>query len=216
MGRPTMTPAAVLERISRMRVGGFRALRGAMQRRSAPIRVRKAPPAFLRCALVGALTAITLGLAPEASAQPLRLAVVVDGAAGVQHARAVREIRETLTRDSGLSTFSLTTLAARRQRPDAVITVSFARRGDVQVMYWDRNGRADSLEAPVPGRGRRAYTAAASLSAALLRRHLPRLRATLPSRVSHDRNGLSWLTKAEIRRMKKRVRRTSELTLRDF
>jgi hypothetical protein len=78
---------------------------------------------------------------------------------------------------------------ARRQslEPDALVTVATDRAHAVQVMYWDREGRTDSLASPSPATAEQLSAVVLALSSALIERHrqdtsgAPAMRMTMGS-----------------------------------
>lgn len=179
----------------------------------------------LWCVVVaGALLSAPVIAQPRQGTAP-RMAVVVESGQG--SSLGVR-IRALLSEDSGILVQSLEAFANQGQRPDLVVTITVSAGREIHVMYWDRLGVADSLDAPVPKAAANIGLVAASLSAALVRRNLPALTAALKEDPTfphygargHARSELSSLSPAQLRlflsRLADRSPRTDRLTVADF
>lgn len=108
------------------------------------------------------------------------IVVVVESPFGI---RGASELRQALATDNCVI---LSPSEARRRsvEPDALLTVATDRARAVQVLYWDRDGRLDTLAAPAPDTAEQLSAVTLALSSALLERH----RNDTPSVAAEIRN----------------------------
>lgn len=129
--------------------------------------------ASMRALVVGMLGLGLLLSSSKASADTLKIAVVVESEGGLPNAK---RLRTALKSTSSTSIVSLSDLA-KGESPAAIVTVAVDAQDHVHVLYWDRSGASDLLSAPLPANASHVTAVVRALASAVLKRNLDTLRA---------------------------------------
>ncbi len=123
------------------------------------------------------------------------IVVLVTDTAGT--AVAVDKLRADLGAKLGIRLVLAREASVEARHPVALLSISVDKSSVVSVLYWDRNGEPDFLSAPAPAAADRLDTVIATLSAALLRKHIDALSQATADRAPFDDEGAPVLLDAK-------------------